>query len=205
MTEKSLTLACIAAAITASLCCIGPLVAVVLGLGTFGAAAVFEKFRPLLLGITVVLLAGAFYLAYRPKKTEHCQGATCQMPSSGRYAKAMLWLAAVFVVLFAAFPYYSPLAWKALAQIPREGVPVATPLPGSTLELAAVKLSVTGMTCAGCAANVQSALLGLKGIAEASVSLEEKSATVKYDSAKATTQQMIEAIEKAGYSAALAR
>ena len=57
MKDKSLTLASILAAGVASLCCIGPLVAVGLGVGSFGAAAWFEELRPYLLGFTALLLA----------------------------------------------------------------------------------------------------------------------------------------------------
>ena len=61
MKDKSLTFASIVAAGVASLCCIGPLAAVGLGLGSFGAAQFFEGLRPYLLGTTGLLLAGAFY------------------------------------------------------------------------------------------------------------------------------------------------
>src|SRR5713226_7325177 len=58
----------ILAAITASLCCIGPLVAVALGAGGFAASAVFEKWRPVFLGATFTFLALAWYLTYRKPK-----------------------------------------------------------------------------------------------------------------------------------------
>lgn len=45
------------AAITASLCCIGPLVVVAFGAGGFAASALFEKWRPVFLVITFALLA----------------------------------------------------------------------------------------------------------------------------------------------------
>src|SRR3989442_9864443 len=57
------------AAITASLCCIGPLVAVVLGASGFAASAVFEKWRPVFLVVTVALLGLALYLTYPDPKT----------------------------------------------------------------------------------------------------------------------------------------
>jgi len=49
MKVKSLTIASIVAAIAASLCCIGPVIAVALGLSAFGLAATFESIRPYLL------------------------------------------------------------------------------------------------------------------------------------------------------------
>ena len=59
--------AAVLAAGVASACCIGPVAFVILGAGAFGASlAVLEPYRPILLGLTAVLLGGAFYLAYRP-------------------------------------------------------------------------------------------------------------------------------------------
>src|SRR6266496_3633116 len=88
MKERPLTLASIGAAIVASLCCIGPLVAVFLGLGTFGAAAFFEQFRPYFLGVTALLLAGAWYLAYR--KNAACNDGLCPSQSPVRHTRLLV-------------------------------------------------------------------------------------------------------------------
>ena len=50
----------VAAGVVASLCCIGPLLSLGLGLGSFAAAAWFAQWRPVLLGITFVLLGLAW-------------------------------------------------------------------------------------------------------------------------------------------------
>src|SRR5262249_29691786 len=97
------------AAIAASLCCIGPLVALAFGLGTFGAAAAFEGLRPYLLGLTALLLAGAFYITYR-KRQVMCEDGSCKIGRAGRASRVMLWVVTVAVVTLAAFPYYSA-AW----------------------------------------------------------------------------------------------
>ena len=69
-------------AIAASLCCIGPLVAVIVGASGFAAAGLFAQWRPLFLTITVLMLVAAWYLTYRHPKagslldravlTKHC-------------------------------------------------------------------------------------------------------------------------------------
>jgi mercuric ion transport protein len=57
--------ASIVAATVASACCIGPVVLVLLGAGTFGASlASLEPYRPIFLGVTTLLLGVAFYAAY---------------------------------------------------------------------------------------------------------------------------------------------
>lgn len=59
--------------------------------------------------------------------------------------------------------------------------------------------AVEGMACEHCKANVEKALMGLRGVKGAAVSLETKSVTVEYDSANVTPQEMREAVDEAGY------
>ncbi len=62
MEEKRLVIGgAVITAIAASLCCVGPVLFAVLGLGAFGAASLFEVARPYLLTGAVLLLAGGFY------------------------------------------------------------------------------------------------------------------------------------------------
>ena len=51
-------------ALGASLCCVGPLLALAFGVGAFGAAAVFVSARPYLLAAAVLALAFGFYRIY---------------------------------------------------------------------------------------------------------------------------------------------
>jgi mercuric ion transport protein len=198
--EKPVILASIGAAIAASLCCIGPLAAVVLGLGAFGAASVFETLRPYLLGLTFALLAGAFYLVYRPAKAGDCAEGECSVESPSRSTRAMLWLATILVLLFASFPYYSGLVRETLAQSSASNARIHT-LHERNKALSAVALDVTGMTCGGCATAVESALAGLKGVQKASVSFEQKRAVVTFDPSQVTPDRLLQAVEKAGFKA----
>ena len=67
---------------------------------------------------------------------------------------------------------------------------------------AALNLNVTGMHCGGCASKVKAALIGIDGVQEVSnVSAETKSASLSYDPAKVTEEQIVEAlVEKTGYT-----
>ena len=99
--------ASVAAAIVASFCCILPIVFAVAGVSIVGASAAFAAWRPYLLAVTFALLGLGFYYAYRPAK-EACEpGAVCARPGVGRSGRIALWIAALLVVAFAAFPYYS--------------------------------------------------------------------------------------------------
>jgi len=115
MRRETTLFASVIAAITASLCCLGPIVAAVIGLGSFGAAAVFEAWRPYLLGLTFGLLALGFYFTYRKQEVRCADGSVCATrPSVSRWNKILLWLATGLVVAFAAFPYYSGAVWALL-------------------------------------------------------------------------------------------
>ena len=95
------------AAIIASFCCILPIVFAVTGFSILGASALFDAWRPYLLGVTFGLLGLGFYFAYRPKKQECAPGSVCALPATNRSGRLTLWIATAAVVLFAAFPYYS--------------------------------------------------------------------------------------------------
>ena len=94
--------ASVVAAFAASLCCIGPVVLVLLGAGAFGASlASLERYRPTFLSVTLLLLGFAFYAAYRPMND--CD--TCS-PASRRRAHITVWLATIVVAALVTFPYY---------------------------------------------------------------------------------------------------
>lgn len=65
------------------------------------------------------------------------------------------------------------------------------------------KYNVTGMTCASCQMHVEKAVSHLKGVKECNVNLMMNDMTVTYDD-KLTSEDIIKAVEKAGYGASLA-
>ncbi len=60
-------------------------------------------------------------------------------------------------------------------------------------------LSVTGMTCASCATRVEKALKKTTGVVSASVNLANEQAAVMFNPAQATPDQVLAAVENAGY------
>lgn len=195
--KENVTLgASIIAAIAASLCCLGPVAAALLGLGSFGAAAAFEKWRPILLAITVVLLAAAFYFTYRRREAA---GADCSCATKGasRWNKIALWIATIVIVSFAAFPYYSGRLLAALSRQPSEGADLN--LPAATDHLTKIRMRISGMTCGGCATALEAALRGIPGVQSAAASYEKGEASVEFDPARVKAEQLVEAVKKAGF------
>ncbi len=64
-----------------------------------------------------------------------------------------------------------------------------------------ITLKVEGMMCAHCVEHVKEALLSVKGVESASVSLEGKSAVIRGENIK--EEKLLKAVEKAGYSASI--
>src|SRR6187431_245918 len=65
-----------------------------------------------------------------------------------------------------------------------------------------LELPITGMTCASCANRIERKLNTLDGVT-ATVNYATERATVDYDATAVEPGQLVEAVEAAGYSAAL--
>jgi mercuric ion transport protein len=101
-----LALTAIGGALGASACCIGPVVFSLLGAGALGAASIrLEPYRPWFIGLTILLVGVAFYVAYRPTQAEACEHGVCA-PHSRRTAKVLAWIVAAVAAILIAFPYY---------------------------------------------------------------------------------------------------
>jgi len=105
--ERAAAAGSVVSAVLASACCIGPLAFALVGISGAAFAHRFEPFRPYLLVATYALLGGAFYFTYRPGPAACAPDSACEMPRANRLGKAMLWVAAVLVVLATAFPWYA--------------------------------------------------------------------------------------------------
>ncbi len=68
----------------ASVCCTVPLAFAMMGISGAVFALRFEPLRPYFLVLTYGLLAGAFYLTYRPSRAMCGPGETCEVPTASR-------------------------------------------------------------------------------------------------------------------------
>lgn len=105
----------ILSAFIASICCVGPLVFALLGIGGAGLLVKFEPYRPLFIAATFALLGTGFYLTYRKPKAAATDGGpdcACPKPRANQAGKIMLWIATVLVVAFLSFPYLAPYLFR---------------------------------------------------------------------------------------------
>jgi mercuric ion transport protein len=110
----------IGAAFLASLCCIGPLLFVSLGVGA-GLASRFEPLRPIFTVLTFALLALGFYTVYHRNPAvastrsadsltqgDTCE-ASCTVERNRSRDKLVLWIAALLAIVVLTFPQWSLL------------------------------------------------------------------------------------------------
>lgn len=106
------------AAVLASVCCIGPVVFAGLGVGvgatgflagTAGVLKALLPYRPVFIGLTVLLLGISFYLAYRKPSAVGASCGIC-LPASNRQAsRLLLWIVAGLAVVLVFAPYWLEL------------------------------------------------------------------------------------------------
>lgn len=97
-------------ALLASVCCLGPLVLVLLGVGGAWVSnlTVLAPFQPWFQGAALVALFFAYRRIFRPAAA--CEtGEVCAAPTTCRAYRIIFWLVAALVVLGFAFPYMAPL------------------------------------------------------------------------------------------------
>ncbi len=99
------------AGVLASLCCIGPLVLITVGLGGAWVSSLqmFEPLRPVFIGVPVVALAFAYRGIFRKPQVACVPREVCAIPAVKRGYKISFWVVAAIVLLALTFPYFVPL------------------------------------------------------------------------------------------------
>lgn len=193
--SKFTSVGSVVAAIVASLCCIGPVAVALIGVGSIGAFAVFEPYRPYLIGVTVLLLGLAFYLTYR-KREVICEDGTCKMENASKWNKMTVWLVAVLAGIAIAFPYFDFTDAVAAQAILSQN---SQQTPNSAIAV----LDIEGMDCTGCAKGLEATLGRIEGVTTAAVDFEQSKAVIKYDPTKVKPQQLIASVDETGFTATL--
>jgi mercuric ion transport protein len=107
---KGSLVAGILAGIGASVCCVGPLVLLALGIGGawIGNLTAFEPYRPALTGLTLIFLGFAFRKLYLVPQA-CAPGAPCADPQTTKRQRLIFWSVAVLLLALLAVPWFAPL------------------------------------------------------------------------------------------------
>jgi len=103
------------AGIAASLCCVGPLV--LLSLGVSGAwisnLTALEPYRPLFIAIALIALVIAYLVIYQSASDQSCEeGKICAEPASQRWYKNVFWCVVAVVIIAIASPYWISFMYR---------------------------------------------------------------------------------------------
>jgi mercuric ion transport protein len=110
---NGLLVAGILAAIGASVCCVGPLVLLALGVSGAWISSVtaLEPYRPIFIALTLLFLAFAFYRLYLVPPV--CvPGSACANPRTLKRQRLAFWAVTVLVLGLIAVPWFAPLFYS---------------------------------------------------------------------------------------------
>lgn len=109
-TGKGSLIAGTVAAIGASVCCVGPLVLLALGIGGtwISYLTAMEPYRPLFIALTVGFLGLAFHRLYwRPVRC--APGTACASPGALKRQRLLFWVVTGVLLALLAVPWLAPL------------------------------------------------------------------------------------------------
>ena len=179
--------AAILAAVLGSICCVGPLLLIAVGLGT--GAAVIGRYHWFFVIGAIAILTLAWIKHFREETRCACEHRVMEGRGISLFT---LLIASVIVLAFAGLniPSYA-----------FAGSAPATPIANA--DLRRVVIRVEGIWCVACEIPVRHALKRIDGVASVQVSGAGKTATVDYDPAKTNPAQLVAAINSTGYQAVL--
>lgn len=179
-------------AIAASLCCITPVIALLAGSSSIAANfSWIEPARPYLIGLSVAVLAFAWYLKLKPAKANDID-CNCETTKKASFlqSKTFLTIVTVFAILMMTFPLYAKVFY---------------PKPKALATLAVVdnkeqvKFTIQGMTCEACEEHVNNKLSKVPGVVSYKTSYATRSSLVTFDKSKVDVKTIEAAINKTGY------
>ncbi len=172
-------------ALTSSLCCIAPLLA--LG-GVVSSLGWLEAVRPYSIALSIGALGWAWYNQLKPTTKDAC-GCT---PANLAFwqTRGFLGLMTGAAILLLTFPAYANWFHQDKNQSTQQATEPARQVAYVTIK---------GMTCEGCEHHVKSEVGKLNGVTETKVSYQKGNAVVKYDPKQVSTTDIKKAVAATGY------
>lgn len=191
--RKSVLIASTVLAISSSLCCITPVLALISGVS--GVAATFswlEPVRPVLIGITIFVLAFAWFQKLKPQKKEeiNCE-CEAEEKSSFWQSRKFLGVVTILAITLMSFPGFSHIFYHENQSNPSIGT--------GNNKNRQIEFKISGMTCTTCAEHVNYEVGKLRGIIKSNASFEKGSALIEFDESKVGVSDIETAINSTGY------
>jgi len=174
-------------ALLVSSCCTIPVALVLLGIGGAGFGTFFNEYHWWFQAGAAVLITAAWWFFLRERRRLYGLGSEVK---NERFTRWTLALASAIVTAFLGMS-----GWTA-AQATFAATPTTARAQVTESNLRTITLPVKGMTCFTCELHVTRTLKKLEGVKGAEASVARASATVRYDPARASVEQLVEAINK---------
>ena len=181
-------------AFAASLCCITPVIALLAGSSSIAANfSWIEPARPYLIGISIAVLALAWYVKLKPSKTND-MNCNCETTTKTPFlqTKTFLSIVTVFAILMMTFPLYAKVFYPK-AKVQTAAVAVVD-------NKQQVNFTIQGMTCEGCEEHVNNEVSKVKGVLAYKTSYALRNSLVTFDKSKVDVKTIEAAINKTGYT-----
>lgn len=178
-------------AISASLCCITPVLALLAG--SSGLASTFSwlaPLRPYLIGLTVLVLGFAWYQKLKPQKKMNCNCDTTEKTPFIQ-TKNFLGIVTVFAGLLLMFPIYVNVFFPKTEN---------KPIVADKSNIQTIEFSISGMTCSACEEHINQEVNKLIGIVKTTISYDNGNAIIEFDQTQTDIDEIEKAIVKTGYS-----
>jgi mercuric ion transport protein len=177
-------------AIAASLCCITPVIALFAGSSSIASNfSWLAPARPYLIGLSILVLAFAWYQKLKPAKKDEC-GCEIEAKPGFMQSKTFLLIVTIFAALMMSFPLYAQVFFPK-----SNGAAVIT----NDSKIQTVEIGIKGMTCESCELEVNHEVNKLPGIIESIVSYKKRNAIVKFDLSKTSAKDIVNAVSLTGY------
>lgn len=175
----------------ASICCVGPLLLILLGLGSLGIGAAIGKYHWHFIAAALLLLTFVWRSYLKEKKA--CDLKACKMENK-KVTLFTLIISTLIVAIFVALNIYTYVVQNDFA---------VEKTKTDLIETKTAIIPVEGMTCFTCEIAVSTALKRIDGVFSISASAKKGIVHVSYNPNKTDIGRLIEAINKTGYKASL--
>ncbi len=185
----SITFVAIASAILGSMCCIGPILAGVAGLGPGVFFAKFSTYRPMFLLFSAIALGYGFYSAYFKKPKVECRDGECKVKIQSKASKVALWVITIFVIFAFAFPYLNPSI-------------ISRSFVSSTVKVGKVEkiiIKISSLDCEACFIPMRSVLEKKNGILKMIPDFEHRELYMEFDPDRVKLIEIVNLIEGIGF------
>lgn len=187
------TVLTIFAAMGVGLCCAGPILFTSIGATSLAGFTLLEPLRPYLSIMAIGLLGLSFWRSYRPSTKAAC----CSVEEKSQLLRQRrtLWITAVVVTVFLAFPYIiDQTVFASDGKFDDGGLRIDQI---STWD-------IDGMTCSGCAMGLEASLAHEKGMEYCKVRFADGQMDCRVDNSKLIEKRIPDLIAPYGYKVKLA-